>query len=246
MKRHLPLVGRLGPDAIAAAFDRGAAEMAREGEAASAIAAQALAWLDEVVTEAKRQFPPSAPIGCAEGCAYCCHLKVIATPAEAIGVFQYLTAATPAAELTALRARIERAHEATRGLTADARARLKLPCPLLVDSRCIAYERRPLHCAGANAADPAACREAFENPERDVPVLHYPAQRIAADAATAGVSRALFESGRDGRMVELIAALALLFADPSAAERWQRGEQAFRAAVDRELEVMLERAADRA
>ncbi len=245
MKRRLPLVGPLGPDAIAAAFHHGAAEMAREGERPGAMAAQALAWLEGVVVEAKRQFPPAVPIGCAEGCAYCCHLKVIATPAEIIGLHEHLTASLSEAELGALRSRVEQADARTRGLTADARAMLKLPCPLLVESRCVAYEHRPLHCAGANAADPAACREAFEHPERDVPVLHYPAQRIGADAATAGLSRALFESGKDGRMVELIAALALLFADPSAAERWRRGEQAFSTAVDRELERMLERARGR-
>ncbi|MBL9022810.1 MAG: YkgJ family cysteine cluster protein [Myxococcales bacterium] len=242
MTRRLPLVGPLGPDAIAAAFHHGAAEMAREGERPGAMAAQALAWLDGVVAEAKRQFPPAAPIGCAEGCAYCCHLKVIATPAEIIGLYEHLTASLSEAELGALRSRVEQADARTRGLTADARAMLKLPCPLLVEARCIAYEHRPLHCAGANAADPAACREAFESPERDVPVLHYPAQRIGADAATAGLSRALFESGKDGRMVELIAALAMLFADPSVVDRWRDGQQAFGPAVDRELEMMLQRA----
>lgn len=239
MKRRLPLVGRLGPDAIASAFAQGAAEMSREGEKPGVIAAQALAWLEEVIEEAKRLFPPSAPAGCAEGCAHCCHLKVIATPAEVIGVYEQVVATLAQDDFQALRERVTRADERTRGLGAHERALLKLPCPLLVDSRCSVYAHRPLHCAGANAADPSACKEAFDNPDRDVPVLHYPAQRIGADAATAGVSRALFETGRDGRMVELIAALATLFADPSTKERWERGERAFSSAVDPELETML-------
>jgi hypothetical protein len=241
MTRRLPLVGRLGPDAIASAVAQGAAEMARQGETPGNIAAQALAWVGEVVEEAKRLFPPAAPIGCAAGCAHCCHLKVIATPAEVIGVVDHLAATRSAAELDALRERVMSADEKTRGRTADERARLQLPCPLLADARCLVYQHRPLHCAGANAADPSACKEAFESPDREVPVLHYPAQRIGADAAAAGLSRALFETGRDGRMVELIAGLAVLLSDPSTKARWERGEQAFSAAVDRELEAMLAR-----
>jgi hypothetical protein len=240
VRRRLPLVGRLGPEAIASAVERGAVEMAREPADPSALAAQALGWLDEIVATAKELFPPTQPIGCAEGCAFCCHLKVIATPAEVVALVEHVERTLPAAELASLRDRVARAAAAVRGLTAEARARLQLPCPLLVDSRCIAYDARPLHCAGANASDPRACEAAFRAPDEDVPIAHYPAQRLSADAAAAGLSRALFLIGLDGRMLELITALDLAFTDPTAADRFRRGEPAFEAAIDLELLRMLE------
>jgi hypothetical protein len=239
MVRRLPLVGRLGPDAIASAVERGAGEMAAAGAAPVEMADQALTWLGDVIERAERLFPPGAPIGCREGCPYCCHLKVIATPAEVLSLFDHLKATLAPADFDAFAGRVRAADARTRGLASDARAQLQLPCPVLVDGRCTGYTHRPLHCAGANAFDPEACREAFENPEREVLVQHYPAQRIGADAAAAGLSRALFVTRRDGRMVELIASLSLLLDDPTVRDRWERGQQAFGPAVDRELEAML-------
>jgi len=213
--------------------------MAASGAAPAEMADQALAWLGEVIDEAARQFPPGAPIACQEGCAFCCHLKVIATPAEVMTLFDHLRASLAPSDFSAFAERVRVADARTRGLGADARAALQLACPVLVDGRCTGYAHRPLHCAGANSFDRNACREAFENPAREVLVRHYPAQRIGADAAAAGLSRALFMTRRDGRMVELIAALRLLLDDETVRDRWERGEQAFGPAVDRELEAML-------
>lgn len=239
--RRLPLAGKLGPDAIVSAVERGAAEMAREGSGPIEVAAQALAWVEEAIALATEAFPPSHPIGCKAGCAFCCHLKVIATVPEVLALVDHLERTLSSRALDELRARVAEASTAVGNITADERARKQLPCPLLVDSRCIGYSHRPLHCAGANSFDAAMCEEAFRRPDEDVQVAHYPAQRIAADAGGAGLSRALFSLGLDGRMVELVAALHLVLADPSTRERWRRGEPAFEAAVDKELLAILER-----
>lgn len=238
---RLPLAGKLGPDAIVSAVERGAAEMAREGSGPVEIAAQSLAWVLEATDLAMKSFPPVRPIGCEAGCAFCCHLKVIATVPEVLALVDHLEGTLSPEALTDLRSRVAEANAAVGNVTADERARRQRPCPLLVDSRCIAYEKRPLHCAGANSFDPRGCEEAFRHPDQDIEVAHYPAQRISADAAGAGLSRALFAVGLDGRMVELVAALHVALSDRTAGERWRRGEPAFEAAVDRELLAMLDR-----
>ncbi len=239
--RRLPLAGKLGPDTIVSAVERGAVQMAREGSGPLEIAAQCLGWVNEAIDLAIQTFPPVRPIGCRTGCAFCCHLKVIATVPEVLALVDHFEQTLSPEGLADLRARVAKANAAVESATADERARRQEPCPLLVDARCTAYEKRPLHCAGANSFDPAMCEDAFRRPDEEVLVAHYPAQRIAADAAGAGLSRALFALGLDGRMVELVAALHLALSDRSAGERWRRGEPAFEAAVDRELLAMLER-----
>ncbi|NUO48861.1 MAG: YkgJ family cysteine cluster protein [Polyangiaceae bacterium] len=240
MKR-LPLAGKLGPDTIMSAVERGAVEMAREGAGPVEIAGRCSAWLTEATELAMQQFPPVRPIGCKSGCAYCCHLKVVATVPEVLCIIDHVQRTLSPEGLASFRARVSEANAAVGNVTADERARRQVPCPLLDGSHCVAYENRPLHCAGANSFDPASCEDAFRRPDEDVAISHYPAQRLAAGSASVGLSRALFTIGLDGRVVELVAALHLALTDPSAADRWNQGEPAFEAAVDRELVAMLER-----
>lgn len=239
--RRLPLAGKLGPDAIVSAVERGAVEMARGGSTAVEIAGQCSAWLTEATKLAMEQFPPVRPIGCMSGCAYCCHLKVIATVPEVLCIVDHVQRTLSPEAVASFRTRVAEANASVGNATTDERARRQVPCPLLDGSRCVAYDKRPLHCAGANSFDPASCEDAYRRPEEDVSIHHYPAQRLAAGSAGVGLSRALFAIGLDGRMVELVAALHLALTDPSAADRWNRGEPAFESAVDRELVAMLER-----
>ncbi len=209
---------------------------------ADAIGEGALGWLDDALAMVKARLPPERPTGCAEGCAYCCHLKVLVSPSEAIHLGRHLRATRTADELSSLRARLASADQKTRGLGTRERAALQLACPLLVDGRCSAYEARPLHCAGANAYDPRDCARAFASPEVDVPVAFYVPQAQLADVITAGISRASFRTGHVGAMLELIAALSLVLEDPSREEAWLRGEDAFAEARDAELEALLREA----
>ncbi len=237
--RRLPLLGKLGPDSIAEAMEQATAAMLKEGVGCGEHAQQGLAWFDAVLDEAKRAFPPSAPIGCAEGCAYCCHLKVIATPTEVIALADELRASLTPEQLQALRERVAAASALTRGATAEERARARVPCPVLVEGRCAGYAARPLHCAGANSFDPSACQRAFERPDEEVPIGHYPAQRLAADALAAGLSRGLLRARLDGRMVELVAGLLVALDLEDAEARWRAGEPVFVSAVDRELDELV-------
>lgn len=211
----------------------------QEAASPEAVAEQVLTWCDDTVAGAMLRFPPSRTIGCAPGCAWCCHLKVLATPVEVLAVAGYLRRTLAPDALARFQDRVERTDAVTRGMGTSDRAALKLPCPVLQEGACAAYSRRPVHCAGANAFDPDACRAAFERPDEDALVEHYPAQRLTADATMAGLSRALFGARLDGRPLELVAGLAVALRDARAEERWRSGEPVFAEAVDRELEALL-------
>ncbi len=75
--------------------------------------------------------------------------------------------------------------------------------------------------------------------ERDVPVAVYVPQAQIADVIAAGISRASFGADRAGAMLELIGDLLLSLEDPSRDAAWERREDAFAEARDRELEALV-------
>ena len=61
----------------------------------------AFALYEEALRQVEARIPPSK-LACRDGCAYCCHLKVIVTPAEALRLGRVLRAKLSADELAAL------------------------------------------------------------------------------------------------------------------------------------------------
>lgn len=239
--RRLPIVGPVGPASATEAAEIATRETLRES-GARAVGEAALGWLEIALGELEDRLPPPRARDCSDGCAYCCHLKVIASPPEVIGVAEHLRDHLDPGSLQIVIERLRDADRRTRGLTADQRALLRLPCPLLDSGRCSVYAARPLHCAGANSYDASRCRAAFEAPEREMPLVSYRPQAQLADVIAAGVSRGSFAEGRSGAMLELIAGVLLALEDPTRAARWDQGEDAFAEARDGELEELVAQA----
>lgn len=240
-KRSLPLLPVLNEETIAGAVFEALAKNLDEGAPAARSADDAFAYYEEALRQVEARIPP-AERACRDGCAYCCHLKVIVTPAEALRLGRALRAKLGAEELATLLGAARATNETTRGLDASARAEARLPCPLLDETnRCVGYEGRPVACAGANSYDRELCRAAFESSE-DVAVPHYALGPRVAGAARAGASGALFRARLDGRILELVAALEIVLSDPEAEAKWARGEPVFDSAVDAEFERLVARA----
>ncbi len=240
-KRPLPIVGPLGDASIIEAVRRGTQEMLREGMGAVETADQVFGWFEELVALATLRTPPSRTFACAAGCGYCCHLKVIVTPLEALRLGSYLHRKLSSAELGRLKKRVGEAVRRTRDATTYQRAAMRMPCVLLDgEGRCIAYEARPLACAGVTSYDAAQCRAGFESDD-DLPIDHYALQRSAAIAVAAGAGNASADMGRDPRGLELFKALRIVLDDPDAKSKWQRGLPVFETAVDRELAERIAR-----
>lgn len=241
-KRRLPIAGTITPPAVLEAAEATVTEMLGEGPpvgVAPAIAESALSWLDELTERLAEQIP-RGQVDCQAGCSYCCHVKVLCTPIEAIAVLRALEASLSAEERARLLERVVEIDDRTRGKDRDERAHQKLACPLLVDGQCSVYTSRPLHCAGANSYDRNTCKRGFENPDQDIGIALYVPQLQLADMLVASISNALGPRGIDFRMLELNAALRVLLETPDVEERWARGEAVFEPAADPEFAAAMQ------
>jgi Fe-S-cluster containining protein len=192
--------------------------------------AEAVARLDGAAARELRRhltvLPPSQPIACGAGCAFCCWLRAELSVLEALRLADHLTATLPPPRLDEVRDRVIATARRVARLDADARAEAAVPCALLEDDRCSAYEARPLACRGCNAADPDACEASLSDGE--VTNVVYAPQSALYRYAGRALVRALDTLGAPEGLLELHAALAVALSTPDATARWLGGEPIFR------------------
>jgi Fe-S-cluster containining protein len=182
--------------------------------------------LDAKLVEVPRQ--SRARVACARGCAMCCHLRVMATPAEVLGLAAYIQGALADDALAALAARISAAAARIRGLPRERVLTTNIPCPLLVDDACSMYPARPLNCRAYHSLDVRACRVSFEHPD-DLSLTH--PQSAMISRVNEGVQQGFIEAMRsvavDAGQYELVTALDEALRDPHAGLRFERGQTVF-------------------
>jgi hypothetical protein len=189
----------------------------------------------ELTRAALAREPPSRPIACAKGCSSCCVAKVVVTPPEALRIAAHLRRTLDPAALAVVSARIAAADDRARGLTRARRFEAKIPCPLLAeDGSCSVHEVRPLICAGWTSLDVSACERYFAAEGAGASAPTYGLGYEIAGAILAGLVQACGDAGLDGTLLELIAALRIALARPTASERWRRRLPVFALARDAE------------
>jgi Fe-S-cluster containining protein len=178
--------------------------------------------------QSSRQLEPVdgkvAHIACKAGCNHCCHMRVVATVPEVIGVAEFMASNFSAELFEATRRRVLDLE--TRGLSDEQWGVGHYPCPLLVNGKCSVYAARPLECRGYNSTSVEACRAAARD------YLHWEVPMdnslmSAFKSAQAGLLQALTCVGHPPRLVEMTAALRVIFLDQLAVERWLEGENSF-------------------
>ena len=139
----------------------------------------------------------AAALDCRRGCAFCCHLPVETTAAEAARVIEYARARLDDAGFNALASRIAAADTAYR-LSSDQPPARHPPCPFLCDDACSVYAVRPLACRGWNSTDAAACESAYLEGITAVTVPVDTRIRDVYANASEALARGLVQSGRGG------------------------------------------------
>lgn len=111
----------------------------------------------ELAARAEREIQTlPLPLTCQKGCHHCCYFPVSISIFEAISLFQWLS--DEMIWNKALKAACEDHAAKTVGLSLEVWMLSLIPCPLLKDGLCTAYERRPFVCrVTASVGDPHNC-----------------------------------------------------------------------------------------
>ena len=178
-----------------------------------------------VVAERRIEF------ACARGCSYCCHLRVEIRPHEAFVLARHIEARTDAAARAGVVARLEATLQRIAPLSPQQHVRAGIPCALLKDGVCSAYEGRPAACRKYYSLSVDTCRDAFD--DTDAPLtgaLEDEQVRLAGNAVALGYAKGLADAGYDTALYELHFALHKALTDPKAARRYRQRKRAFVAA----------------
>jgi Fe-S-cluster containining protein len=182
--------------------------------------------VNTLMNEAFAHFGQDDPgIACRAGCNFCCHLRVMVLPHEAIALFRYLGSRVESEYAQHVRERVtknaeeigKRAREG-RGLTTG------IPCAFLIDGKCSAYEARPAACSGYHSLSRERCQSAHEAADHAadaIPMLS--GLRYIAATLDQGVEQALEEAGLNAERIELHTAVAALIRNPGLIARWRAG-----------------------
>ena len=179
------------------------------------------AWADSRID----QSPECNRRACKSGCAFCCYLPVVlASAAEVVYLADWLRSHCSSDALQQVRKRLgARCAQSTAG----SQSQEPLPCALLQDNQCMAYEARPFKCRGWNSVRLEACEQAYgqSKTETKVPVDTF--AFVMGNAVLNGLSDGATQAELDGGAYELNSALLRALEFPDATLRWRNGERLF-------------------
>jgi hypothetical protein len=170
--------------------------------------------INGLMSQALEHLSTDSGIACQAGCHFCCHLRVMVYPHEAIALFRYLGASMPNEQAKLVRQRLLAQSDTERSVGS--------PCAFLVDGRCSAYEVRPSACSGYHSLSRERCEQAHQaggSASEGIPMSQ--AMRHVAATLDAGIQSGLGDAHLDARRIELQSAVTALLRNPALIERWR-------------------------
>jgi Fe-S-cluster containining protein len=165
---------------------------------------------------------------CRRGCSYCCHLRVEIRPHDAFVLAHHILTKFTTEQRTAAIVRIGQTLERTESLTPEQHIRAGIPCALLQEGVCSAYEARPATCRKYHSVSVDTCRDAFNDTSAPLTGdIEDEQVRLAGNAVALGYAKGLDDAGYDAELYELHYALHIALTNPKAGKRYRKGKRAF-------------------
>ena len=218
------------PERLQAAFDRERRD-ARRRKAADAREAHThtIAMFGRLA-ELQRQtiIDERIDVACTRGCSYCCHLRVEVRPHDAFVLAAHVRTRFDAERRVRVIARIEANLARIAPLSPEEHVRAGIPCALLEDGACSAYDARPATCRKYYSISVDVCRHAFDAPSEPlIGDIENENVRLAGNAVALGYAKGLEDAGFDAALYELHYALYEALTNPKAERRYRDGKRAF-------------------
>lgn len=216
---------------LAARFALGVVELFQAGQTlaqiqtAVQIAGQWAGYCIDLIEQASDGVQPPA---CRAGCDACCYNQVELTGPETIVLGTFLTERLAPSDRQLLLDRVALSVARRQGQTKAqlAARRAHLPCPLLEDGTCLAYEVRPLMCRAMHSLEAEACRRELADCNLNL-VQFYHHRHTIHVSLSQGLVDACLALGYQAGPLDLPRSLVDFFAVPDVVERWLAGEKVF-------------------
>ncbi len=172
---------------------------------------------------------PPQEIACKPSCAYCCHLRVGVSIAEAVVIFLQIKANATDQGLAHLKQRVTATDDAGNTLKESWWRTTQSPCPFLdvpQKNVCLIYALRPFSCRAYHSTDAGVCQNGFDTGKK-IQIPCFPLYRAATDMYATAFIQVLAQKGLFSYQVGFVRALRLLFDDESIIQKWLEGHNAF-------------------
>jgi Fe-S-cluster containining protein len=167
-------------------------------------------------------------LACQRGCAYCCHLRVQIRPHDAFVLSEHVQTKFDAERRARLIVRIEENLKRIAPLTPEQHMRANIPCALLDEGMCSAYEARPATCRKYYSVSVDTCRNAHNDPTAPLTgEIEHEQVRLAGNAVALGYAQGLEDAGYDANQYELHYALYKALTNSKAETRYRKGKRPF-------------------
>jgi hypothetical protein len=167
-------------------------------------------------------------LACARGCDYCCHLRVEIRPHDAFVLAHHVQTRFSAEQRARTLARIEENLRRIAPLAPEQHIRAGMPCALLEDGVCTAYEARPATCRKYHSVSVQTCRDSLDDPAAPLTgEIEHEQVRLAGNAVALGYAKGLDDAGYDAALYELHYALHYALSNPKAEARWRNRKRPF-------------------
>ena len=174
---------------------------------------------------------------CGAGCAFCCNTMVSLLPPEAFYLAEHIETAFSPEDSQALIARILDHDSRHRGKSGGQRFVEHAACPSLDPETkfCRVHAARPLTCRAMHSGSLTACRKAYDERNAYVPAPSHRSFFEHTQVYYNAIGYTLEDLGLEMAPLEMNAALATIWTQERAFERWLAGERIFDLTVTSEI-----------
>lgn len=156
-------------------------------------------------------------LACKKGCSHCCALRVEVFGYEVIALAKHIQESFSEHEIAAITDQLREASAKAKGLKPEDHF---VPCALLKEGACSAYEMRPAMCRKFSSLSLEACLD-------NVQALENRGLKETTMAAFQGFVEGARHSGLKKTLYELNQALYIAITEASAGKRWISGTEVF-------------------